>query len=512
MEKVFKGGTRISTLRFAQFFSITANMTAYPPPLPLRVLFLNPPDLQGGLWMKEVGRCGRKSIGGEIWPQTGLAYLAAMAEQAGAEVVLYDGMVETLSFDALVEKARKLWHPHLIIANSATPTLRNDALILERLREETDALCGFTGPHVSALPAETLHDTSADFGIINEAEETVAEMVRTLAAGKEIYNLPGIVYRNLHTGEITVNPARPLISNLDSLPLPARHLLPNDKYRMPFFADHPFATLIPNRGCPWPCTFCRAGRVWGKKVRQRSVASVMAEIKELGERYDIRHIAFMTDSLTLRKDWAQELFEALIELPQPIEWVCNSRVDAVDPDLLCLMRQAGCKMISYGLESGSQAVLDACKKGISLEQSERAIRLTREAGIPSMGYFILGLPGETRETVRESVAFAKRVAPDYVNFHIATPFPGTELFEQAVANKWLTSTDWNDFEEEGAAVMQAGELSIAELEAWQKKAMRAFYMRPSKILQELWRLRSWPEFKAKAKAGLRILSTLGNKK
>ena len=479
---------------------------------PLRVLLLNPPDLQGGLWMKEVGRCGRKSIGGEIWPQTGLAYLAAMAEGAGAEVFLYDGMVETLTLDELVEKARSVWHPQLIIANSATPTLRNDAVILERLREATDALCGFAGPHVSALPAETLHDTSADFGLINEAEETVAEMVRVLSAGNEIYSIPGIVYRNLHTGEITVNPPRPLIANLDSLPLPARHLLPNAKYRMPFFADHPFATLIPNRGCPWPCTFCRAGRVWGKKVRQRSVASVMAEIKELGDRYGIRHVAFMTDSLTLKKDWAQELFESLLALPQPIEWVCNSRVDAVDPDLLRLMHRAGCKMISYGLESGSQVVLDACKKGITLEQSERAIRLTREAGIPSMGYFILGLPGETHATVRESIAFAKRIAPDYVNFHIATPFPGTELFEQAVANNWLTSTDWNDFEEEGAAVMQAGELTIQELERLQKQAMRSFYMRPSKLLQELTRLRTWPEFKAKAKAGLRMLSTLAGKK
>ncbi|HBF33043.1 TPA: radical SAM protein [Candidatus Sumerlaeota bacterium] len=482
------------------------------PPSTLRVLFLNPPDLQGGLWMKEVGRCGRKSIGGEIWPQTGLAYLAAMAERARAEVFLLDGMVDSLSLEDLVEKARKVWRPHLIIANSATPTLRNDAVILERLREATDALCGFAGPHVSALPEETLRDTSADFGLINEAEDTVAEMVRALSEGNEISSIPGIVYRNMHTGEIVVNPPRPLIHELDSLPLPARHLLPNDKYRMPFFADHPFATLIPNRGCPWPCTFCRAGRVWGKKVRQRSVANVMAEIKELGERYGIHHLAFMTDSLTLKKDWAQDLFENLLALPQPIEWVCNSRVDAVDPDLLRLMRQAGCKMISYGLESGSQVVLDACKKGISLEQSERAIRLTREAGIPSMGYFILGLPGETRQTVQESIAFAKRIAPDYVNFHIATPFPGTELFEQAVANNWLTSTDWNDFEEEGAAVMQVGELTIPELESLQKQAMRAFYMRPSKIFQELARLRSWPDFKAKAKAGLRMLATLGGKK
>jgi radical SAM superfamily enzyme YgiQ (UPF0313 family) len=161
------------------------------------------------------------------------------------------------------------------------------------------------------------------------------------------------------------------------------------------------------------------------------------------------------------------------------------------------------------VESGSQDVLDRSKKGITLEQSETAIRLTREAGILSMAYFIIGLPGETAETVRESIRFAKRIRPDYVNFHVATPFPGTELYEEALEKGWLTSTNWDDFEEEGSAVLQAGELTPGELRGLQARAMRAFYLRPSRLLEELRGLGSWAELRAKMRAGMRILSTLG---
>ena len=479
----------------------------------LRVLFLNPPSLTGELWMKEVGRCGRKAIGGELFPQTGLAYLAAMVEREGQTARIIDAMAEPISLDDLVAECRR-WAPHIIIANSATPTIKNDSSVLERLAKATNALCGFSGPHVSVLPEETLRNSTADFGLVNEAEETVAELTRIAVANlgdpattrAALSGIVGLVWRS--SDGIHINPSRPMIENLDTLPFPARHLLPNNKYRMPFFQDHPFATIIPTRGCPWPCTFCRAGRVWGRKIRTRSVSNILEEIEILRRDFGIRHIAFMTDSLTLNRKWAMEFFEGLIARKDPIDWICNSRVDAIDADLLVLMKRGNCRQVLYGLESGSQAILDASRKGITLEQSERAIRLTREAGLQSMAYFILGLPGETADTIRETVRFAKRIAPDYVNFHIATPFPGTDLYDQAVANNWLTSTNWDDFEEEGSSVMQAGELTPAELTAAQRQAMRAFYLRPTRLFRELVRLRSWAEFKAKAMAALKIFSIL----
>jgi anaerobic magnesium-protoporphyrin IX monomethyl ester cyclase len=499
---------------------------------PLRVLFLNPPGPGGEIWMKEVGRCGRKAIGGEVWPQTGLAYLAAMVRREGHEARVTDAMAEGITLDALVEACRD-WHPALIIVNSATPTLRYDALVLQRLREETGALCGFCGPHVSALPEETLRETGADFGLVNEAEETVAELTRRLAEmapqlssrgadaperwRRDLFSgIPGLVWRGSAApeakAEIVSNTSRSMIPDLDALPLPARDLLPNHLYRVPFFGDHPFATIIPSRGCPWPCSFCRAGRVWGRRIRLRSVESVLSEIEDMRTRLGIRHLAFMTDSLTLNRKWALDLFRELAALPEPPEWMCNSRVDVVDAELLHAMKQANCRIVSYGLESGSQAILDRCKKGITTEQSETAIRLTREAGILSMAYFIIGLPGETRETVRESIRFAKRIAPDYVNFHVATPFPGTDLYEEAQEKGWLTSTNWDDYEEEGSAVLQVGELTPEELQRLQSQAMRSFYLRPSRLWRELRSLGSWAELKAKARAGMRVLGTLKHRK
>jgi anaerobic magnesium-protoporphyrin IX monomethyl ester cyclase len=486
----------------------------------LRVLFLNPPDIDGHVWMKEVGRCGRKSIGGEIWPQTGLAYLAAMAESEGHQARIIDAMAEPISVENLIREVRD-WRPDVIVANSATPTVRNDGIVLERLREATGAFCGFVGPHVSALPEETLRETGMDFGMIDEAEATTVEFLRAVAIGRSgslreaLGGVDGIVWRDVRAdGEAIVrtNASRGMVPDLDALPFPARHLLPNSAYRLPFFGNHPFATLIPARGCPWPCTFCRAGRVWGRKTRMRSVSSILQEIAVLRKDFGIRHLVFMTDSLTLRREWALKLFAGLSALPEPLEWMCNSRVDAVDVELLTAMKRAGCRMVSYGLESGVQSLLDVSRKGITLEQSARAIRATRKAGIPSMAYFILGLPGETEETVRETIRFAKRIAPDYANFHIATPFPGTELYDQAVANGWLRATDWSEFEEEGSAAMQAGSLTPEQLAAWQSRAMRAFYLRPSRLLREVRTLRSWSDFCAKFKAGVRMLQTVGRTK
>lgn len=498
------------------------------PPARLRVLFLNPPGPDGQVWMKEVGRCGRRAVGGELWPQTGLAYLAAMVEREGHEARIIDGMAQPLPLERLEREAND-WRPDIVIANSATPTIRFDTHILNELSRATAALCGFVGPHVSALPEETLRESTADFGICNEAEETVAELVRVvarLAAGHAAGSTPrtaatvdaafagiaGLVWRSrtpgAASGEICVNPARDMIRNLDDLPLPARHLLPNSAYRMPFFGNHPFATIIPSRGCPWRCSFCRAGRVWGRRIRVRSVGSVLAEIESLRRDLGIRHVAFMTDSLTLDREWATQLFDALAALPEPLTWVCNSRVDVVDAEMLGRMKRAGCRLISYGLESGSREVLRLARKGITLEQSERAIRLTREAGILSMAYFVLGLPGENAETAEQSLRFACRIDPDYVNFHIATPFPGTGLYEEARKRGWLRSNNWDDYEEEGSAVLQVGELKPADLEREQRRAMRAFYLRPRRLVRELARLRSWDDFTAKARAGWRMLRTL----
>jgi anaerobic magnesium-protoporphyrin IX monomethyl ester cyclase len=483
----------------------------------MRTLFLNPPALTGEIYMKEIGRCGRRSVAGELWPQTGLAYLAAVAEQEGHEARIIDAMAARVGVGALVEDVRQ-WRPALIVVNTTTPTFKNDAVVIGRLLDCCDALVAFTGTHVSALPEETLATSRADLVVINEAEETVRALLRAMAAKggsqgarKDLWPLlpeiAGLAWRG-DGGTVQHSAPRQPVADIDTLPFPARHLLPNQAYRMPFFSGAPFATVIPTRGCPWPCSFCRAGSVWGKRVRVRSPQNVVAEARQIVSRLGIPNIVFMTDSLTLDRKWAMSLFQAIADDGLKFQWICNSRVDAVDVELLRAMKAAGCLMVSYGIESGDPAILKATRKGITTEQARDAIAMTRRAGLKSMAYFIIGLPGESWETVRRSIAFAKSIDPDYVNFHIATPFPGTELYAQAKEKGWLTTDEWSEYEEEGSAVLVAGELSPAELERAQRMAMRAFYLRPARLARELLSIRRPADLAVRVRAGLKMIRTV----
>jgi radical SAM superfamily enzyme YgiQ (UPF0313 family) len=234
----------------------------------------------------------------------------------------------------------------------------------------------------------------------------------------------------------------------------------------------------------------------------------MGELEQLVKGLGIRHVVFMTDSLTLNRRWARSFFSKLEKSDLGLDWICNSRVDVVDEEMLALMKRAGCKLIAYGVESGNADVLKATKKEITLEQSERAIRWTREAGILSMAYFVLGLPGETHSTIEDSINFAIKIDPDYVNFHVATPFPGTELYDMALKNAWIVADNWEEFEEEGSAVMRTDALEPEDLVKAQQRAMKRFYMRPGRIVKELGRIRSMSELKSRIVAGLNMFKTV----
>jgi len=472
----------------------------------LKVLFLNPPFITGDLFMKEVGRCGRRSVAGELWPQTGLAYLAAVALRAGCEARIVDAMASRMNLSELIDYTRE-FAPDLVVANSTTPTFRNDSEAMEALRKTHPAVYAFTGPHVSALPEESLRESGMDLVFINEAEMTLRQVLRKW---KDWADIPGLAFRG--GSGIVITSQCPAMSILDDLPLPARHLLPNASYTMPFFENEPFATVIPSRGCPWQCTFCRAGKVWGTKVRIREPRNVIEEIRDIRNNLGIRNVVFMTDSLTLDRRWAEAFFDLLIAEPPGFRWICNSRVDAVTPEMLLRMKKAGCILASYGVESANQAILDRAKKKTTPAQAREAIRWTRDAGILSMAYFILGLPGETKGTIEETIQFAREIDPDYVNFHVATPFPGTELYDLALENGWLTTRDWSAFEEEGSAVLSTETLSAEELVAAQKRAMRSFYIRPGRVWKEFRKIRTMGQFKARIKTAWHMVFTLNRRK
>ncbi|MCE7907830.1 MAG: radical SAM protein [Candidatus Omnitrophica bacterium COP1] len=464
----------------------------------MRILFLNPPLPDGDIYMKELGRCGRRSVGGETWPQTGLAYLAAVALREGQEARVLDGMAEGLTQDQA--EARILeWLPDWIITGTTTPTFRQDALFLRTLKGRHGFTVGFTGTHVTALPRECLLESNSDFIFISEAELTLQRLIH--APRDHWQDVPGVCVNQ--AGEARLGPATEMVANLDDLPYPARNLTPWQLYRMPFSRGEPFATVIPSRGCPYPCTFCRAGSVWGRGIRTRSVENLLGELVEMKEQLGINFFAFMTDTFTLRKTWVHQVMEAM--RPYNFRWVCNSRVDTIDPVLAREMKASGCELISFGVESGNEQILASSKKDITLKQIREGISAAKEAGILTFAYFILGLPGENPETIEDTIRFARELDPDYCNFHIATPFPGTELYEEAKANGWLVHENWEQYEEMGSAVLRTPYISPEALLKAQRRATRSLYLRPKRILAEMKRLRSFQDLVLKGKAALRLL-------
>lgn len=464
----------------------------------MRILFLNPPLPDGEIFMKELGRCGRKSVGGETWPQTGLAYLAAIALRSGHEARLIDAMAEGLT-QKQAEGRIAEWKPDWVIAGTTTPTFRKDAAYLRELKRKHGWIVGFTGTHVTALPAESLLESGADFVFVGEAE---LALERILDRPREEWtSVPGMCV-NVE-GRAELGPPTELVDDLDYLPYPARHLTPYRDYKMPFSQGEPFATVIPSRGCPYPCTFCRAGTVWGVNIRTRSVDNLMGELLDLRDNLGINFFAFMTDTFTLRPSWVKEVMRAM--RPHGFRWVCNSRVDTINDDLAREMKASGCELISFGVESGNPEILESTKKGITLDQVREGVGAAKRAGILTFCYFIIGLPGETEETIQDTINFARELDPDYCNFHVATPFPGTELYEQAKREGWLVHEDWDQYEEMGSAVIRTPTLSPEAAMLAQTRATRAIYLRPRRILKELGRIRSAKDLALRTKAAFRLL-------
>jgi len=464
----------------------------------VKVLLLNPPPLNNQIYMKEVARCGRKSITGEIWPQTGLAHIASVLEKEGHEVKIIDGMVGPKTAEQTLTSI-KLFNPEMIVINTSTPTIVNDMKFCEIIKKNSNSSVVLLGTHASALPRESLISSEADFVVVNEGELVIKE----LAGNNDFKHIKGLCYKEAE--KIKCNLPREPITNLDDLPLPARHLLENDKYTMPLTKGKSFATIISSRGCNFNCIFCRTKTGWGSGFRTRSVNNVIEEIKDVVHNYKINFVVFMTDTFTNDRHWVLRLCKSIIKEKIAFKWLCNSRVDTVDEEMLVAMKKAGCLIISYGIESGSQEILDNAKKGIELGQSKKAISLTKKVGIKSIGYYVLGLPGETIETIKQTIKFAKELDTGYANFHIATPFPGTEFYDTAEKNNWLITKDWEKYEERGSCVISTETLKPNDLIRMQEFAMRQFYLRPKKIFKELLDNMRLNDLKILIKTGMKVL-------
>ena len=312
----------------------------------------------------------------------------------------------------------------------------------------------------------------------------------------------GLAWRD--AGEIVINPDRPFIPNLDDLPVPLHELLPLDKQRMPMIKG-PFTFIVTSRGCPAGCKFCIKHVSYQTSVRLRSPERIFEELQRLAE-LGVHNVNMYADLFTVNREQVVGLCKLIIESGLKVKWTCNSRVDYVDSEMLQLMSQAGCWFISWGIESANEQILKRTHKGYRKEQAVQALNWAHAAGINNWGYFIIGLPGETEETIQETIAYAKQLPLDIALFHIAAPYPGTPFFYEVVQNGWFRpGTNWEEVDMDKSTVLDYAGLPAERLEYWQKRATREWSLRPGPILTFLKGMNTWEGFKSAVGVGWQSL-------
>ena len=445
-----------------------------------------------------------------LYPPLGLLYVASFAEQQTSHTVeVLDCLVDRLSYAQLEDKIRNR-KPDLVGIQATTFTLI-DAILTAKTVKGIDRSIPVVvgGPHVFLYPEETLAVREVDYIIRGEAEESFSSLLEALDRGGDLGSIPGLGYKR--NGNLYLNPAPPLIDNLDRLPPPARHLIPQERYYSVLAKQTPITTMMTSRGCPMRCIFCDRPHL-GKQFRYRGAESVVEEMA-LCRDSGIKEIFVYDDTFSIRKDRVLDICQAIHDRKLDIHWDIRAHINTIDEEVLDALASAGCSRIHYGVESGNREILKILKKGIDLEQTKRVFHMTRDRGITTLAYFMIGNPTETPAQIDETFRFACALDPDFVHISITTPFPGTELYRWGLEKGLYKRDFWRDFAQnpQPGFVPRVWEevLSRDELIHMMRRGYRRFYMRPGYIFKRLLAVRSWDEFRRKAKAGLRLLSFRG---
>jgi anaerobic magnesium-protoporphyrin IX monomethyl ester cyclase len=373
-----------------------------------------------------------------LFPPLGLVYMAAVLEQNNFEVQIFDCPVNGMSHEKLKAELES-YQPTMVGIGSMTPVVES-ALKSAHVAKEVcpDAKVVMGGPHATFAGKQILTDEKdVDIVVRGEGEETLLELVKQSPELKKLSEIKGITFRK--DNQIIESPNRPFIENLDALPLPAYKLIPIKKYKITGMKLLP---IISSRGCPFQCSFCVASQMFGAKFRARSAKNVLDELEWLKTEYEAEGIAFQDDTLTFDKKRALDICDGMIDRKLNLHWGCGTRVDVVTKELLAKMSKAKCDEIMFGVESGCQRIRDLLKKRVTTEQCVNAIKWAKEAGIFVTVSVIIGYPGETKETLQESLDFVRKVEPDDVWLCHATPFLGTELRALVESHGWKMSDDW----------------------------------------------------------------------
>jgi len=490
------------------------------------IMLVNPPTPDGELWIRTQHRVGRRTRENMVWPQVSLAQMAALLHPV-YKVKVVDCNAERMGWPEFTKMLDK-YQPKYYLTQMTAPTLENDMYGCFLAHARGAKTIAF-GTHITPIPVETMRPyPSLDIALVGEPDLTIRDLLDHLENKIEerspeirkifdkhdpmykpafnedgsvnMHGIKGIAWRK--ESQIVLNFPRPFVADLDDMPIPMHELLPLQSYRMPLIKGA-FTFIVSSRGCPAGCTYCIKHVSYQYATRLRSPKLIMEELwylKKLG----INNIHMYADLFTVNRDQVVELCNLMIEEKLNIHWTSNSRVDFVDEEMLELMGKAGCRLISWGIESGNEQILKHARKGAYPDKAERALRWAKKAGIMNWGYFIIGLPGETEATIRQTIDFAKKLPLDIALFHVAAPYPGTPFFFEVVQNKWFRpGTRWEQVDMDKGTVLDYPNMPAERLLYWQKRAFREWAFRPGPAFTYLKMLMyDWSTLKTALNVGL----------
>jgi radical SAM superfamily enzyme YgiQ (UPF0313 family) len=435
----------------------------------MKILLLNPPSPEGTEYVR-VERCMQKKSawGGSLWQPLPLMYTQAILNEKGYETKLKDAVAEGMgykdSINFVLEES-----PDFLVINTAIPTIFNDCKFAKEVKKRNIKTVA-VGIPTTVLPS-IISKYEFDYAIIGDPEYAMLDILK---------NRKGFIVKKIKKTIFIEH----YVNDLNKLPFPTLDDLCLDKYTLPFTRER-LMLVEPGRGCPFNCIFCLVSSISKKKVRYRDAKNFVKELERDYKVYGIKNFLFWIETATLNRKLMMSICKEIEKRKLKIRWMTPSRVDTVDQKLLNEMGKAGCWLLSYGIESLDQKVLNLAKKGIRVEQIEKAIRMTHKAGIKVMAHIIIGLPGQTKESVKKTVDWLIEKGVDYVQFYCAVPYWGTELRRMAEKRKWIISNNPTDYEAD-KAVMRNEFLSSKDIEELRRKAYIKFYFRPKKIIKELW--------------------------
>jgi len=445
---------------------------------------------------------------GNIQQPLGIAYIAAVLEKEGYEVKIIDALVKDYEENFIIEKA-KTFNPDLIGITSTTAGINSAVSLANLLKKTIKCPIIIGGAHVTAVPSKVMENDCFDLGIIGEGEKTIIEIVSKIKECEDIKNksIKGIVYKK--NNKIIITKKREYIADLDTLPFPARHLLPplTDYKPTPASCRYtPLGSMITSRGCVHRCLYCDRA-VFGQVFRARSVNNVIAEIEYLVKEYHVREIKFWDDTLSLNKERMINICKEIVNRKINISWTCIARVNHMNEEVLKWMKKAGCWQIAYGIESGDNNILKIAKKDTTVELVREIVNLTIRTGIEARGFFMLGLPGETEESMQKTIDFAKSLPLDNASFYITTIYPNTELWNMAINSgeaKMIES--WDNFSPVDPTKLTYVPKGLTEeiIKKYHKKAYKSFYFRPKYIIKKITDLRNLKQIGWNIKAAITL--------